>query len=248
MAPDDAARARSALERLLETDAPALRAGLPPTFADAAEAYVRLLLEANRRLNLTRVVAPEDVARLHLLDALAAVSLLDATTPRSALDLGSGGGVPGLVLAIARPDVAWTLVDSVRKKAEALDGFVQELRLRNVSVVADRAETLGRGPAREAFDVVTARACAALPVLAEYALPLLRTGGTLLAWKGRIADAELAAGATASRLLGGGDPQVRPTGIAALGDHRFVVIRKAAQTPARFPRRPGEPARRPLGR
>ena len=242
---DDARAARAALERLLETDAPALRAELPARFADAAEAYVRLLLEANTRLNLTRVVEPDDVARLHLLDSLAALPLL----PRAgtAVDLGSGGGVPGIVLALARPDLPWTLVDSVGKKADALRGFVAALDLANVEVLAERAEVLGRGPSRESFDLVTARACASLPVIAEYALPLLRVGGTLLAWKGRISATELAAGATASEVLGGDVPEVRATGISALGDHRFVVIPKRRPTPSRWPRRPGEPARRPLG-
>lgn len=242
---DAAGAARAAFERLLETDAPALRAELSAGFADAAEAYVRLLLDANTRLNLTRVTEPDEIARLHLLDALAGLPMLPGSG--SVVDLGSGGGVPGIVLALARPDLAWTLVDSVGKKADALRGFVSGLRLAGVEVLAERAEVLGRGPTRESFDAVTARACAALPVLEEYALPLLRVGGTLLAWKGRISSDELAAGAAASGMLGGGMPEVRPTDLAALGDHRFIVIGKERPTDARWPRRPGEPARRPLG-
>ena len=250
MSTDDAAgaarAARAELDRLLETDAPQLRTRLPDGFADAADTYVRLLLEANARTNLTRVTEPDAVARLHLLDSLAALPLLDDLAPATALDLGSGGGVPGLVLALARPDMTWTLVDSVRKKADAMRGFAAELGLANVTVVAERAEILGRGELREGFDLVTARACAPLPVLAEYALPLVRVGGSVLAWKGRIADSELAAGATVAALLGGGQPQVRAAAVAALGDHRLVILRKVAPTPDRYPRRPGEPARRPL--
>ncbi|HJP70361.1 MAG TPA: 16S rRNA (guanine(527)-N(7))-methyltransferase RsmG [Candidatus Limnocylindria bacterium] len=244
MSDTDARAARLALERMLPGDAWTL----PPGFADAAEQYVALLLEANRRLNLTRVVEPEAVARLHLLDALAALPLLDRLAPAQALDLGSGGGVPGIVLALARPAVAWTLVDSVRKKADALRRFADALSLRNVEVLAERAEILGRdGAHRERYDLVTARACAALPALAEYALPLLAVNGSLLAWKGRLAADELTAGARASAELGGSAPDVRPTDLEALGDHRFVLVRKERPTPARFPRRPGEPARRPLG-
>jgi 16S rRNA (guanine527-N7)-methyltransferase len=244
---DDAARAaRLALDRLLDTDAPGLRAGLPPGFADAAEHYVRLLLEANDRLNLTRVVDPEAVARLHLLDSLAALPHLDAAGPRHALDIGTGGGVPGLVLALARPSVSWTLVDSVGKKVDAVRGFVEALGLSSVTTVQSRAEDLGRGDLRDTRDLVVARACAPLPVLAEYGLPLLRIGGSLIAWKGRIGSDELAAGAAASALLGGGAPDQRPSGVASLGDHRFVLIPKLASTPGRYPRRPGEPARRPL--
>jgi 16S rRNA (guanine527-N7)-methyltransferase len=244
----DASAARRALELHLERDAPGLAALIPPGFADAAELYIGLLLEANARLNLTRVVEPGAVARLHLLDALAALPYLDRMTPRSAIDLGSGGGVPGMLLAIARPSISWTLVDSVGKKADALRGFAAALRCPNVVVRSDRAEALGRDPAvRGHTDLVTARACAALPVLVEYALPLLRVGGSLIAWKGPIGEDELRAGGAAAAELGGGPPHVERTGIEALGDHRFVIVEKERPTPDRYPRRPGEPARRPLG-
>jgi 16S rRNA (guanine527-N7)-methyltransferase len=239
----DARAARLALERLL----PANAWGLPPGFADAAERYVALLLDANRRVNLTRVVEPEAVARLHLLDALAALPILDALAPSRAVDLGSGGGVPGMVLALARPTISWTLVDSVGKKADALRSLVGDLGLANVEVVAARAEDLGRDPAhREGHDLATARACAALPVLLEYALPLLAVGGSLLAWKGPIGDDELRAGGAAATKLGGSAPSVHPSGRDELGEHRFVLVSKDRPTPSRYPRRPGEPARRPL--
>ena len=242
----DAAAARRELDRLLEADALALRASLPPGFADAAERYVALLLEANARINLTRIVEPAAVARLHLLDALSALPLLDQLAPARALDLGSGGGVPGIVLGLARPPVAWTLVDSVGKKTDALRGFVAALGLTNVSVVAERAETLGRDEAHRAgYDLVTARACAPLPVLAEYALPLARLGGAVVAWKGAIDDRELAGGHAAAGQLGG-LLEVREAGMPTLGDHRFVIIRKVDATPDRFPRRPGQAAKRPL--
>ena len=153
-----------------------------------------------------------------------------------------------MVLAIARPEMRWTLVDSVRKKADAMRSFAAALELPNVEIVAERAEILGRDPGhREAFDLVTARACAALPALVEYALPLLRVGGSLVAWKGPISDEELRSGTAAAAALGGSEPAVRPTGIDALGDHRFVVVAKAGPTPGRYPRRPGVPAARPLG-
>jgi 16S rRNA (guanine527-N7)-methyltransferase len=238
--------ARQHLERLLSS---APLPALPPGFADAAQHYVELLLDANQRLNLTRVVEPEAVARLHLLDALAALPMVDELAPASAVDLGSGGGVPGIPLALARPDVRWLLVDSVMKKVGAMRAFVEALELPNVGVVADRAEALGRSPAhRERHDLVAARACAALPVLAELALPLLHDGGTLLAWKGPLteADEEVRRGGVAAAQLGGGRLEIRPS-LSALGGHTFVVIVKERATPARFPRRPGEPGRRPLG-
>jgi 16S rRNA (guanine527-N7)-methyltransferase len=240
----DARAARGALEALIARAPVALPAGFDP----AVERYVELLLEANQRMNLTRIVEPEAIARLHLLDALAALRWLDAWTPRRALDIGSGGGMPGLVLALARRDVSWTLLDSVARKADAMRGFVDGLHLTRVSVVAARAEELGRHPEhRESYDLVTARALAALPVLLEYALPLARVGGHVLAWKGRMPERELDAGRAAARSLGGSAPILEPSGFDVLGDHRFVVVTKERPTPAAYPRRPGVPARRPLG-
>ncbi len=254
MAQTDGAHAEArdvgrALAALL-ADEPALAALLPDGYVERAAAYAGLLLEANRRLNLTRVTDPGEVARLHLLDALAALPLLDAAAASTAVDLGSGGGVPGIPLALARPEVRWVLVDSVRKKAEVLASMVDELGLANVTVVAERAELLGRADDhRERHDLVAARACAPLPVLAELALPLLAVGGTLVAWKGPLAagDEELERGAAALHELGGGAPELQAAGPAALGGHTFVVVRKERPTPARYPRRPGEPSRRPLG-
>jgi 16S rRNA (guanine527-N7)-methyltransferase len=243
-----AAESRARFERLLE-EYPALAAGLPASFGPKAERWVALLLDANVSHNLTRVTAPSEVARLHLLDSLAALPLLDADPPLRALDLGTGGGAPGLPLALARPDVHWTLVDSVAKKVETVRGFVEALGLFTVAVLAERAETIGRNPDhRERYHLVTARACAPLPVLVEYALPLLRIGGRLLAWKGPITDAdeELRRGRSAAGILGGEPVTVVDPGIAALGGHQFVVVVKARRTPADYPRRPGEPARRPL--
>ncbi|HET6744816.1 MAG TPA: 16S rRNA (guanine(527)-N(7))-methyltransferase RsmG [Candidatus Limnocylindria bacterium] len=236
------------LEQLLGA-APQIGDALPDDFAARAEAYAALLLHANQRLNLTRVTEPYEVARLHILDAVAAIGLVDETGAQAAVDLGSGGGVPGIPLAIARPEVRWLLVDSVGKKVAVLQEFIDELGLANVSVISERAETLGQSSEhRERYDLVAARACAALPVLAELALPLLSVGGTLIAWKGPLADedAELRRGRAAAALLGAGEVRVLPASEPVLGGHTFVMATKERPTPAGYPRRPGEPGRRPL--
>jgi 16S rRNA (guanine527-N7)-methyltransferase len=245
----EAANARNALEELL-ADVPAVAGSLPQGFLDAVERFVALLLAGNRRVNLTRVTSPREVARLHLLDSLVALPQIDRMAPSQAIDLGSGGGLPALPLAMARPEMRWTMVDSVGKKATILAEFVQALSLPNVSVTADRAEALGRSTAhRERYEMVTARACASLPVLAELALPLLTVGGSLLAWKGPLieTDEEVRRGRVASGQLGGGRPRIVDPGVTALGGHRFVIVPKEHGTEARFPRRAGEPGRRPLG-
>jgi 16S rRNA (guanine527-N7)-methyltransferase len=246
--PAHAARqARAALEALL-VDAPPITAGLPPGFLDAIQRYVALLLAANQRINLTRLTEPDEVARLHLLDALSALPLLDVTQG-PVVDLGSGGGVPSIPLALARPGRRWTLVDSVRRKADALREMSERLGLAELTVLAERAETIGHDPIhRERYGLATARACAPLPVLVELALPFLHVGGSLVAWKGPMttADEEWTRGLVAARQLGGGDARIVEPGLAALGGHRLVVIGKERVTDRRFPRRPGEPARRPL--
>ena len=238
--------ALTALEPLLVA-APDLR--LPAGWTDATARYVALLLEANAHTNLTRVTAPGAIARDHLLDALAALPLIDAAEPERVVDLGSGGGVPAIPLALARPDVRWTLVDSVGKKAALLREFVVALGLRNVTVVAERVETLAHMVEhRERYALATARACAALPVLAELAMPLLVRGGRLVAWKGPLApdDPEVRDGHAALRVVGGGRLEIRPTGLAALGSRTLVVAVKQHPAPDAYPRRPGEPKRRPL--
>jgi 16S rRNA (guanine527-N7)-methyltransferase len=244
-----AAAAVDALDILLVA-APATARSLPPAFAGAARRYVALLLAANRVQNLTRVTDPQEIARLHLLDSLAALPIIDAAAPRSVVDLGSGGGLPAIPLAIARPDLRWTLVESVGRKAAALAAFAEALGLGNVAVVAGRAEALGRDPHhREQYEMVTARACAPLPVLAELALPLAAIGGSLLAWKGPLSerDEEVRRGRVAIGQVGGGALKIVATELAALGGHCFVTVIKGRPTAPRFPRRPGDPARRPLG-
>jgi 16S rRNA (guanine527-N7)-methyltransferase len=241
--------ARETLESDLET-VPDLASRLTGPMLERLEAYVALLLEANQHLNLTRVTEPVAIARQHLLDALVALPALDDVEPLRAVDIGSGGGVPAIPIAIARPDLPWVLIESVAKKARALAEFVQDLGLASIEVIADRAETLGHDPRyRERAGLVTVRAVAALPVLAELAMPLLAPGGLLLAWKGLLAahDDELQRGARALAELGGGPPAILSAGAPQLGDHTLVRSRKQRRTPSRFPRRPGEPARRPLG-
>jgi 16S rRNA (guanine527-N7)-methyltransferase len=249
---DGAASAAREVRRWLEQllgAAPRIADALPADFAIRVEAYAALLLRANQRLNLTRITAPEEVAKLHLLDSVAAVHLLDASAAQTALDLGSGGGLPGIPLALARPAVRWTLVDSVAKKAAVLRDFAEHLGLHSMTVLAERAEVLGQASEhRERYGFVTARACAPLPVLVELALPLVAIGGSLIAWKGPLSDDddELRRGRRAAAQLGGGRILVQPAGAEVLGGHTLVSVPKERPTPPRFPRRAGEPARRPL--
>src|SRR5579864_692209 len=161
------------------------------------------------------------------------------------VDVGSGGGLPGLVLKIVRPDLAVTLVEADQSKAAFLVQASARLALAGVEVVARRAEEAARDPRyREKFDLATARALAAMPVLAELCLPFVRVGGRLLAQKTDRED--VAAAARAIELLGGSAPQIVAAPSAARSAGTIVIVTKLRPTPELYPRRPGVPARRPL--
>lgn len=161
------------------------------------------------------------------------------------VDVGSGGGLPGLPLKLARPELEMTLIEADQAKAAFLVQAVARLGLRGVEVLAVRAEDAGRDPRhREAYDVAVARAVAALPALAELCLPLVKVGGRLLAQKTRAEDVQAAARAIAT--LGGEVRSVEQAPSAARGHGVVVVVDKVRPTPDAYPRRPGLPVRRPL--
>lgn len=217
----------------------------------AIDGHVRLLLAWNRAINLTAITDPAAVARLHVADSLAAVPVLRDARHGALLDLGSGGGFPGIPLAIALPASRVTLLDSVAKKVAFLDAARRGLGLAGrVDAVTGRAEELatgagsrqGHGP----WDVVTARAVGSLADLVELAMPVLAAGGRLVAWKrGGIAD-ELAAAAAAARALGAAAPAVAgvPAGLG-LDGHVLVTVVKDRPTPPGYPRDPAARKRRP---
>jgi 16S rRNA (guanine527-N7)-methyltransferase len=177
-------------------------------------------------------------------DGLVLLDLLgDAHT---LVDVGSGGGLPGLALKLARPELQLTLIEVNRRKAAFLTHATAVLGLKDVEVVANRAEEAGRDPRmRDTFDVATARALAPMPVLAELCLPFVRPGGRLLAMKAA-ADAELEAAGPALKALNAKPAEVVPAPSAARSLGRVFVVRKLGPTPDAYPRRPGVPARKPL--
>lgn len=206
---------------------------------------VALVEEGNQRANLTASCEPDELWRRHLLDSLGLFPHLVGMDPKGrVLDIGSGAGFPGLPLAICIPDRAFTLLEATAKKARFLERCVQELALANVQVLNTRAETAGSDPAfRARFEVALCRAVGPLIVIAEYALPLLRSGGILLALKGRTVEEEMAGSEKGIRLLGGAPAEMIPIGD---GGGFLVTIRKVGNTPHRFPRPPGQAKARPL--
>jgi 16S rRNA (guanine527-N7)-methyltransferase len=194
----------------------------------------------------TTVRTPPEALRTHLADALVALEVPAVRDATRVGDLGAGAGFPGLALAVALPNAAVALVESVERKCAFIRSAAAAADLENVEVVSDRAESWSAGVGTR--DLVTARALAPLAVLAEYAAPLLREGGALVAWKGRRDAPEERAAAAAALELGLAVEEVRPVRPFADAEHRHLhVLRKVAPTPARFPRRPGMARKRPLG-
>ena len=191
----------------------------------------------------TSVHDRHEAQNVHIADSLVGLEVDAVRKAGRIVDLGSGAGPPGLVLAIARPEAEVVLVESVGKKCAWLERTVEALDLENVRVVCARAEELEEAP----FDVVTARALAALPVLCEYAAPLLREGGSLVAWKGAVDGSEEADGLHAAEVLGLTREEVRSVEPYRGSKRRTLhVFRKVARTPEGYPRRPGMAAKRPL--
>jgi 16S rRNA (guanine527-N7)-methyltransferase len=216
--------------------------------AHAVEPLDRILrLQASDPTASTTVRDYDEAVDRHVADSLSALALAPVRGARWIADLGAGAGWPGLALAAALPDARVALVESAIRHCRYLERAVRAGGLANVSVIHARAEEWSEGVG--VHDLVTARALATLPVILEYAAPLLADGGHVVAWKGAVTPDEASAGAAAAGLLGLAPAGVLPTSpYAGARDHTLHSFRKIAPTPSRFPRRAGMAAKRPLGR
>ncbi|HEX5825940.1 MAG TPA: 16S rRNA (guanine(527)-N(7))-methyltransferase RsmG [Candidatus Limnocylindrales bacterium] len=226
----------------------ALSLELPDDARAVIDGHVRLLLAWTAAINLTAIREPVDVARLHVLDSLAAAPVLRARGISRVLDLGSGGGFPGIPLAVALDGDRALLVDSVGKKIQFLRTVIRATGLeRRIAAEPVRAEVVARDPRdREAWPAVTARAVSSLAELVELALPLVAPGGVLVAWKRHPVDDELDAAGPALRALRAGPPEIHRPAVPGLEQHRLVVVPRGGPIDVRFPRDPAERRRRPI--
>lgn len=226
-----------------------LELSLPQPLLERLALYLGLLLEANEQFNLTAIREPKAAWRRHIIDSLTVLPGLDHLGQgATVIDVGSGGGLPGIPMAIARPDLSVTLLEATGKKAQFLRRCAAELPLPNVKVIQERAEIVGQDKThRQSYDAAVCRAIGPLREILEYTLPLVRLGGVLLAMKGPKAQQELADAADALDVLGGGELQVYDAYPEGFEQNTVILsIAKERPTPKMYPRRPGVPRQEPL--
>ena len=220
--------------------------GLDKSCVPALERFAALMLERNRVMNLTAITEPKDVASLHLLDSLALIPAAGLDSEKI-VDVGAGAGFPGMPLAIAKPSLHLTLLDSLGKRVDFLREACTALELGNTECVHARAEEFC-ADRRESFDAAVSRAVAALPVLCELCLPLVKVGGRMLAMKSSHTEEEIAQAETAIQTLGGRLEWIRDYTVPATDViHRVVCVRKISPTPKKYPRRFALIKKSPLG-
>lgn len=212
--------------------------------------YFHELVETNKVMNLTSITEEDQVYLKHFYDSIV-LGFVDDKLLHEELtlcDVGSGAGFPSLPLKIINPNLKITIVDSLNKRIKFLDGLVAKLGLEDVSLVHGRAEEVGKNPQfRESFDVVTARAVAAMNVLTEFCLPLVKVGGQFVAMKSEKAPEELETAQYAIQTLGGEIKRQESVELPNdAGVRNFIFVKKINKTPKKYPRKPGTPAKKPL--
>ena len=209
------------------------------------EQYTKLLISGNEKMNLTAITEPDEIIIKHYLDSLMLLKFEDIGG-KSLIDIGTGAGIPGLILKIAETTIYATLMDSLNKRVKFLDETIQALELKNVKAVHSRAEDGAKDPKlREGFDYATSRAVSRLNILCEYALPYVKIGGIFAAYKGAEIENELAEAGKAIAILGGEIERVEKFAIKDQS-RAIIFVRKLRASPPAYPRKSNVIAKRPI--
>lgn len=212
--------------------------------------YFNSLIEANKHVNLTRITAEDDVYLKHFYDSITPLLTFSTVfkSSSSLCDVGAGAGFPSIPLKIMMPELQVTIVDSLGKRLNFLQGLIIQLNLKNVALVHGRAEDVGQNKQyREQFDIVTARAVANMAVLSEYCLPLVKKNGNFIALKGPKAEDELKSSQKALTTLGGKAIALKELQLPqSTEDRTLILVKKVQPTPKKYPRQAGTPHRKPI--
>ncbi|MBP3890560.1 MAG: 16S rRNA (guanine(527)-N(7))-methyltransferase RsmG [Solobacterium sp.] len=216
---------------------------LPENAEEKFTTYTDLLIEWNAKMNLTSITNPSDINEKHYYDCLLPMTF--CPYEGSLLDVGSGAGFPGIVLAIARPDLQVTLLEPIQKRCRFLQEIIEKLTLKNVEIIHDRAEK-DVEIHREIFDIVTARAVANLQELSELCIPFVKIGGKFLAMKGTNGQEEAEKAQYAIQELGGKLEEIKEYRLPTAGNRTLIVINKVKETPKQYPRDYSQIKKKPL--
>lgn len=208
--------------------------------------YSEMLVDWNKKVNLTAILSPEDISQKHFLDSVLPFSLFEVKKGARLIDVGTGAGFPSCPLKIFRDDIKITLLDSLNKRIKFLQTLSDELSL-NAECIHGRAEELGhKENYREHFDIATARAVAALPMLCEYCLPFVKVGGYFVALKGGNSEEEISDAENAVKVLGGKVDKIIDYSLPNGDKRALIAIKKISQTASKYPRNKGQMTKKPL--
>ncbi|MGI6707119.1 MAG: 16S rRNA (guanine(527)-N(7))-methyltransferase RsmG [Clostridia bacterium] len=236
------------MERILKETALEMGIAVDERALSRFSQYYHVLLDWNKRMNLTAITEEEEVAKKHFLDSISPLTGQWIPQKASLIDVGTGAGFPGIPLKIVREDLKLTLLDSLQKRVNFLEEVTGVLGLTNIEIYHGRAEDYGRkAEFRGKFDIGVSRAVAELPVLLELVLPFIKIGGLFIAYKGPGVFEEIEEGKKALELLGGRVEDILSVEIPGTDlKHYLTIVRKSKQTPTKYPRKAGKPERSPI--
>ena len=233
-------------KELLISGAETAGISLSETAVERFDAYAKILVDYNEKVNLTAITAPDDIVNKHFVDSLYLIKFTDIKGSMKLCDVGTGAGFPGVALLIAEPSLIVTLFDSVNKKLDFIRFLTKELDL-SAEIVTVRAEEAGRKiQYREKFDVVTARAVAQLNILSEYCIPLVKKGGIFAPLKAVLSPEEEQRGYCAAGNLGAKVERKELYSIPDGSEREIVIFRKESATPPKYPRNAAQISKKPL--
>ena len=210
--------------------------------------YMEGIIEWNEKVNLTSITDRDEFIKLHFIDSIMSVPCDEFQKANKIIDVGTGGGFPGIPLALAAPDKEFVLMDSLNKRIKIINQLCEEIGITNVTAVHARAEELAKNKVhRQQYDLCVSRAVANLSTLSEYCLPFIKPGGWFLSYKGPDTDKELADAKKAIKILGGQIDREELASLESSGlEHKIIYIKKVKDTPAKYPRKAGTPSKDPL--